>query len=108
MSEIRTTRGFSIPELNKRALLNTKEKDYYQLPEQEYGFRVMKPGAIIKPEVHEHETQISGVVQGELAVEVDGTVEVVGVGEHVVIPPRKKHTIYQRGEEDTKLWSVYV
>jgi mannose-6-phosphate isomerase-like protein (cupin superfamily) len=106
--EIRVTRGFSVDELNKRALENTEEKKYFHLPEQEYGFRVMEVGSTIEPEVHEHETQITGVVQGELAVVVDGMVEIVGVGEHVVIPPRKNHTIYQRGEEETKLWSVYV
>lgn len=107
MSEIRAIRGFSIPELNKRALLNTKKEDYYELPEQEYGFRVLDSEEILGPEVHENLTQFSGVVQGELTLTIrDGETREYKEGQIFKIPPNMEHIIVAL--KPVKMWSVYV
>ena len=107
MSEIKALRTFSIPELNKRALENTEEKEYHNLAIQKYGFRVLQKGDILGPEVHEHETQISGVVQGKITLTIrDGKTHTKEEGKIFKVPPKTEHIIVAL--EPTKLWSVYV
>lgn len=66
------------------------------------------PGGEIGEEVHEHNDQWLGFVEGAAEAVLEGSSSEVAAGEIVLVPAGTRHNFVNRGSGALRLWTIYA
>ncbi len=67
----------------------------------------LEPGRFIPPHTHSREDEVTIVLSGDLAVDLDGRMEVASAGAYVIKPRAVRHAMWNHTERDTHVVEIH-
>ena len=97
---------YAPPDHNGTVNVRLSDKKFYDAFEMVLG--TVKPGGEAEPHHHENEHQIIYILKGQADVQLgDDPVTACGAGDVIRIPPKLRHAVVARGDDDFQCVIIY-
>ncbi len=68
----------------------------------------LEPGAFIPPHTHTHEDEVTGVLSGELTVDLGGQLSTATAGAFVIKPRGVHHSMWNHTDEPARVFEIHT